>query len=55
MLVNRGHDAQEVVDCFHRIRDAGLKVVAHIMPDLPQMGVERDLYGFFGPFRGCYC
>eukprot|EP01107_Rhizomastix_libera_P009021 TRINITY_DN2475_c3_g1_i4.p1 TRINITY_DN2475_c3_g1~~TRINITY_DN2475_c3_g1_i4.p1 ORF type:complete len:464 (-),score=97.60 TRINITY_DN2475_c3_g1_i4:59-1450(-) len=44
--MNRGHDSQTVVDCFHRIRDAGLKVVAHIMPDLPGMGVERDLQSF---------
>jgi len=43
---NRGHSVQSVCDCFHLAKDAGFKVVAHMMPDLPNMGLERDLESF---------
>jgi elongator complex protein 3 len=43
---NRGHTVQSVMQCFHLAKDAGFKVVAHMMPDLPNMGMERDLEGF---------
>ena len=35
-----------VVECFHLAKDSGFKIVAHMMPDLPNMGMERDLNGF---------
>ncbi|MBA0735806.1 hypothetical protein Gogos_019621 [Gossypium gossypioides] len=35
-----------VADCFCLAKDAGFKVVAHMMPDLPNVGVERDLESF---------
>lgn len=43
---NRGHSVQAVCDCFRLAKDAGFKVVAHMMPDLPNMGVERDIESF---------
>ena len=27
-------------------KDCGFKVIAHMMPDLPNMGIERDIEGF---------
>lgn len=36
-----------VCESFHLAKDAGFKVVAHMMPDLPNMGLERDMDQFF--------
>lgn len=43
---NRGHSVQAVCDCFRLAKDAGFKVVSHMMPDLPNMGKERDMESF---------
>ncbi|KAF7311224.1 Elongator complex protein 3 [Mycena kentingensis (nom. inval.)] len=43
---NRGHTVRAVSESFHLAKDAGFKVVAHMMPDLPNIGVERDLAQF---------
>ncbi|KAJ8487915.1 hypothetical protein ONZ51_g3911 [Trametes cubensis] len=43
---NRGHTVRAVSEAFHLAKDAGFKVVAHMMPDLPNVGVERDLEQF---------
>ena len=43
---NRGHTVAAVCRSFALAKDAGYKVVTHMMPDLPQMGWERDLAGF---------
>lgn len=43
---NRGHTVRAVSESFHLAKDAGFKVVAHMMPDLPNIGVERDLEQF---------
>ncbi|KAI0723843.1 histone acetyltransferase ELP3 [Cerioporus squamosus] len=43
---NRGHTVRAVTESFHLAKDAGFKVVAHMMPDLPNVGVERDLEQF---------
>lgn len=43
---NRGHTVRAVCESFHLAKDAGFKVVAHMMPDLPNVGVERDLEQF---------
>lgn len=45
-LTNRGHTVDAVKNCFEIAKDAGYKLVAHLMPDLPQMSVERDLESF---------
>ena len=44
--INRGHTIQTVKDAFGRLKDSGLKVVTHMMPDLPATGAERDISGF---------
>jgi histone acetyltransferase (RNA polymerase elongator complex component) len=43
---NRGHTVESVKKCFAMSKDSGYKVVTHMMPDLPNMGVERDLESF---------
>ena len=43
---NRGHTVESVKHCFRLAKDAGYKIVAHMMPDLPNMGKERDIEGF---------
>ncbi|KAF1443214.1 ELP3 protein, partial [Pelecanoides urinatrix] len=43
---NRGHTVKAVCESFHLAKDAGFKVVAHMMPDLPNMGLERDMDQF---------
>lgn len=43
---NRGHTVRAVCESFQLAKDCGFKVVAHMMPDLPNMGLERDIYGF---------
>lgn len=43
---NRGHTVAAVSHSFHLAKDCGFKVVTHMMPDLPNMGFERDLEGF---------
>jgi elongator complex protein 3 len=43
---NRGHTVKAVCESFQMAKDAGYKVVAHMMPDLPNVGMERDLEQF---------
>lgn len=43
---NRGHTVAAVVNCFQLAKDAGYKVVSHMMPDLPNTDLERDWWGF---------
>eukprot|EP00899_Mesostigma_viride_P022636 jgi/Mesvir1/3557/Mv12023-RA.1 len=43
---NRGHSVAQVKECFHLAKDAGFKVVVHMMPDLPNVGMERDMEAF---------
>ncbi|KAF2860940.1 ELP3 family histone acetyltransferase [Piedraia hortae CBS 480.64] len=43
---NRGHTVTAVCDTFCMAKDAGFKVVSHMMPDLPNVGLERDLFQF---------
>ncbi|KAG9045675.1 Elongator subunit [Tulasnella sp. UAMH 9824] len=43
---NRGHTVRAVSESFHLGKDAGFKIVAHMMPDLPNVGVERDMEQF---------
>jgi elongator complex protein 3 len=43
---NRGHTVTAVAQTFCLAKDAGFKVVSHMMPDLPNVGMERDLYQF---------
>ncbi|KAF7459515.1 elongator complex protein 3 [Marmota monax] len=43
---NRGHTVKAVCESFHLAKDSGFKVVAHMMPDLPNVGLERDIQQF---------
>eukprot|EP00960_Hanusia_phi_P055754 763054-Hanusia_phi.AAC.7 len=37
---------EDRADCFQLGKDAGYKIVAHMMPDLPNVGYERDMRQF---------
>jgi elongator complex protein 3 len=43
---NRGHTVAAVSHSFQLAKDCGFKIVSHMMPDLPNMGYDRDLEGF---------
>lgn len=43
---NRGHTVASVAETFKLAKDAGYKVVSHMMPDLPNVGMERDIFQF---------
>lgn len=45
-FVKRGHDLQDTVDSFKALRDAGLKITAHMMPGLPGTTPEIDIEDF---------
>ncbi|MHA2504230.1 MAG: tRNA uridine(34) 5-carboxymethylaminomethyl modification radical SAM/GNAT enzyme Elp3 [Candidatus Kariarchaeaceae archaeon] len=45
-VVNRGHTLQDTVDSFRAMRDAGLKITAHMMPGLPGTTPEIDIQDF---------
>jgi elongator complex protein 3 len=49
-LVGRTHTVQDVVEATRICKDAGLKVVYHLMPGLPGSGVEKDLAAFRNVF-----
>lgn len=51
-LVNRGHTLQDVKDAFEIARDAGYKIVAHMMPGLPGSAPEKDIEDFRRLFAG---
>ncbi|KAF8428566.1 histone acetyltransferase [Tirmania nivea] len=48
---NRGHTVKSVCETFRLAKDAGYKVVSHMMPDLPNVGMERDLAQFVEYFE----
>ena len=45
-LVNRGHTFGDVTESFQAARDAGLKIVAHMMPGLPTATPQQDIEDF---------
>jgi elongator complex protein 3 len=44
--INRGHTIRSVHRCFWDLKRSGFKVTAHMMPNLPDVDLERDLWGF---------
>ncbi|GAB0092230.1 Elongator complex protein 3 [Sergentomyia squamirostris] len=48
---NRGHTVKAVSESFHMSKDAGFKVVSHMMPNLPNMDLERDIEQFIEFFE----
>ncbi|XP_078398076.1 elongator complex protein 3 isoform X2 [Cetorhinus maximus] len=47
----KGHTVRAVCESFQLAKDAGFKVVAHMMPDLPNVGLERDIEQFIEFFE----
>jgi elongator complex protein 3 len=45
-LTNRGYTLDDVVHAFRIARDAGYKIVAHMMPGLPGSSSEKDIEDF---------
>ncbi len=45
-IVNRGHTYNDVVESFQISKDAGYKLVAHMMPGLPTMTPQDDINDF---------
>ncbi len=45
-FVNRGHNFNDVVQSFQISKDAGYKIVAHMMPGLPTMTPSEDINDF---------
>ncbi len=45
-LVKRGHTTQDTIEAMRISRDAGLKINAHIMPNLPGSNLEKDRESF---------
>lgn len=48
---NRGHTVKAVCENFSMAKDAGYKIVAHMMPDLPNVDFERDVEQFIEFFE----
>merc|ERR1712168_770526 len=48
---NRGHTVRAVSESFHLGKDCGYKVIAHMMPDLPNVDFERDVEQFIEFFE----
>jgi elongator complex protein 3 (tRNA carboxymethyluridine synthase) len=48
--VNRGHNLYDVIESFQIARDAGYKIVAHMMPGLPGSTPTRDMEDFHKMF-----
>ena len=44
--MNRGHDFNDVVESFQISKDAGYKIVAHMMPGLPTLTPKQDIDDF---------
>ena len=45
-IVNRGHSFKDVIESFQISKDAGYKIVAHMMPGLPTMTPGEDIADF---------
>ncbi len=45
-IVNRGHKFKDVIESFQISKDAGYKIVAHMMPGLPTMTPKEDIGDF---------
>lgn len=48
---NRGHTVKSVCQSFQLGKDCGFKMVSHIMPNLPNVDLERDLNQFIELFQ----
>ena len=48
---NRGHMVVTMAETFILSKDAGFKVVSHMMSDLPNIRMEQDLFQFHEYFK----
>lgn len=48
---NRGHTVKAVCETFNLSKDSGFKVVVHMMPNLPNVDLERDVEQFIELFE----
>lgn len=48
---NRGHTVQAATESFQYGKDCGFKIVSHMMPDLPNVDLERDYWQFVEYFE----
>ena len=48
---NRGHTVKAVTESFQLAKDCGFKIVAHMMPNLPNVDLERDIEQFIEFFE----
>ena len=45
-IVNRGHGVEESIEAIKLLKDSGIKVIAHLMPDLPYATKDEDFEMF---------
>jgi elongator complex protein 3 len=45
-LIKRGHTTKDSIEAIRIAKDAGLKINAHVMPNLPGSTIEKDLNAF---------
>jgi elongator complex protein 3 len=45
-IVGRRHTVQDVIEATRMMKDAGLKIVYHLMPGLPSSSLEKDFKAF---------
>jgi elongator complex protein 3 len=45
-VINRGHSLEDVRQAFLISKDSGYKIVAHMMPGLPDSSVDKDIEDF---------
>lgn len=48
---NRGHTVKAVTESFQLAKDCGFKILAHMMPNLPNVDLERDIEQFIEFFE----
>ena len=45
-IVNRGHTVEDSIRALKLLKDSGIKVICHLMPDLPYATKEKDIEMF---------
>jgi elongator complex protein 3 len=50
-IVGRKHTVQDVIEATRIMKDAGLKIVYHLMPGLPSSSLKKDFEAFKGIFE----
>ena len=45
-IVNRGHTVEDSIKALKLLKDSGIKIICHLMPDLPYVTKEQDIEMF---------